>query len=62
MDIVQPEKDQDIPPPTKDSRKTKQYLLELEVLYSLLLKAEDIKNPMFISNMDKWREMKQKQR
>lgn len=62
MDIVTPEKDQDLPQPTKDSRKTKQLLLELEALYSLLLKAEDIKNPMFISNMEKWREMKQKQR
>ncbi|CAG9770202.1 unnamed protein product [Ceutorhynchus assimilis] len=62
MDIVQPEKDQDIPPPAKDSRKTKQYLLELESLYSLLLRAEDIKNPLFISNMEKHREMKQKQR
>lgn len=62
MDIVTPDKDQDMPPPTKDSRKTKQLLLELEASYSLLLRAEDIKNPMFISNMEKWREMKQKQR
>ncbi|KAF7266171.1 hypothetical protein GWI33_020454 [Rhynchophorus ferrugineus] len=62
MDIVTPEKDQDIAQPTKDSRKIKQLLLELEALYSLLLRAEDLKNPMFISNMEKWREMKQKQR
>ncbi|XP_050315635.1 protein PAT1 homolog 1 [Anthonomus grandis grandis] len=62
MDIVQMDKEQDVPLPSKDSRKTKQYLLELEALYSLLLKAEDIKNPLFISNMEKWREIKQKQR
>ncbi|XP_060532824.1 protein PAT1 homolog 1 [Cylas formicarius] len=62
MDIVTPDKDLDSLSLSKDSRKTKQLLLELEALYSLLLKAEDIKNPLFISNMEKLREIKQKQR
>ncbi|KAL1502533.1 hypothetical protein ABEB36_007664 [Hypothenemus hampei] len=62
MDIMQTEKDQELPTPSKDSKKTKQYLLELEALYSLLLKAEDIENPMYVTNMEKLREMKQKQR
>ncbi|XP_066257930.1 protein PAT1 homolog 1 [Euwallacea similis] len=62
MDVVQPDKEQELPPPSRDSKKTKQYLLELEALYSLLLKAEDINNPLYLSNMEKLREMKQKQR
>ncbi|XP_057670129.1 protein PAT1 homolog 1 [Diorhabda carinulata] len=62
MDIVTPDKDTDNPQVSRDTRKTKQLLLELEVLYSLLLKAEDINNPLYISNMDKLREIKQKQR
>uniref|UniRef100_A0A6P7FZE1 Protein PAT1 homolog 1 n=1 Tax=Diabrotica virgifera virgifera TaxID=50390 RepID=A0A6P7FZE1_DIAVI len=62
MDIVTPDKDSDGPQVSRDTRKTKQLLLELEALYALLLKAEDINNPLYISNMDKLREMKQKQR
>ncbi|ENN77655.1 hypothetical protein YQE_05949, partial [Dendroctonus ponderosae] len=62
MEVMQSDKEQDIPPPSKDSKKTKQYLLEIEALYSLLLKAEDINNPMYVNNMEKYREMKQKQR
>ncbi|XP_072381677.1 uncharacterized protein [Diabrotica undecimpunctata] len=62
MDIVTPDKETDSPQVPRDTRKTKQLLLELEALYALLLKAEDINNPLYISNMDKLREMKQKQR
>lgn len=62
MDLVHPDKDQEAPPPAKETRKTKQYLLDLEALYTLLLKAEDLKNPLYISNREKFREMKQKQR
>ncbi|KAJ8956123.1 hypothetical protein NQ318_016578 [Aromia moschata] len=62
MDIVTPDKDGDSPHTARDTRKTKQVLLELEALYALLLKAEDIKNPLYISNMEKLREIKQKQR
>ncbi|KAJ8926194.1 hypothetical protein NQ314_021450 [Rhamnusium bicolor] len=46
MDIVTPDKDGDSPQVPRDTRKTKQLLLELEALYALLLKAEDIKNPL----------------
>ncbi|CAH0548821.1 unnamed protein product [Brassicogethes aeneus] len=62
MDIVTPEKDGDSPQVSRDTRKTKQLLLELEALYSLLLKAEDLTNPLAISNMEKLREIRQKQR
>lgn len=62
MDIVTPDKESDSPQASRDTRKTKQLLLELEALYSLLLKAEDINNPLYLSNMEKLREMKQKQR
>ncbi|KAJ8916062.1 hypothetical protein NQ315_010930 [Exocentrus adspersus] len=62
MDIVTPDKDTDSPQVSRDTRKTKQLLLELEALYALLLKAEDIRNPLYISNMEKLREIKQKQR
>lgn len=62
MDIVTPDKDNESPQVSRDTRKTKQLLLELEALYALLLKAEDIRNPLYISNMDKLREIKQKQR
>ncbi|XP_063929726.1 protein PAT1 homolog 1 [Zophobas morio] len=62
MDIVTPDKDADSPVVVRDTRKTKQLLLELEALFSLLLKAEDLRNPLAISNMDKLREIKQKQR
>ncbi|CAG9861797.1 unnamed protein product [Phyllotreta striolata] len=63
MDIVTPDKDNESTPSiSRDSRKTRQLLLELESLYSLLLKAEDINNPLYANNMDKLREMKQKQR
>ncbi|RZC34298.1 PAT1 -like 1 [Asbolus verrucosus] len=62
MDIVTPDKDSDNPVVVRDTRKTKQLLLELEALFTLLLKAEDLRNPLAISNMDKLREIKQKQR
>ncbi|CAH1118392.1 unnamed protein product [Phaedon cochleariae] len=62
MDIVTPDKDGDGTQVSRDTRKTKQLLIELEALYALLLKAEDINNPLYISNMEKLREIKQKQR
>lgn len=62
MDIVTLEKDSENTSASRESRKIKQLLLELEALYGLLLKAEDLKNPMAISNMEKLREIKQKQR
>lgn len=62
MDIVTPDKDSDSPVIVRDTRKTKQLLLELEALFTLLLKAEDLRNPLAISNMEKLREIKQKQR
>lgn len=62
MDIINLEKDSDSPQATRDSRKTKQLLIELEALYSLLLRAEDLKNPLAISNAEKLKELKQKQR
>ncbi|XP_044260378.1 protein PAT1 homolog 1 [Tribolium madens] len=62
MDIVTPEKDSDSPVVVRDTRKTKQLLLELEALFTLLLKAEDLRNPLAISNMEKLHEIKQKQR
>lgn len=62
MDIVTPDKDSDSPAIVRDTRKTKQHLLELEALFTLLLKAEDLRNPLAISNMEKLREIKQKQR
>lgn len=62
MDIITLEKDLDSTQSSRDSRKTKQLLLELESLYSLILKAEDLKNPVAISNSEKLVELKQKQR
>lgn len=62
MDVVTLEKDQENVTVSKDTRKTKQLLLELEALYSLILKAEDLTNPTAITNLDKLRELKQKQR
>ncbi|EFA05066.2 protein PAT1 homolog 1 [Tribolium castaneum] len=62
MDIVTPDKDSDSPVVVRDTRKTKQLLLELEALFTLLLKAEDLRNPLAISNMEKLHEIKQKQR
>lgn len=53
MDIINLEKDSDSPQATRDSRKTKQLLLELEALYTLMLKAEDLKNPIAINNTEK---------
>lgn len=47
---------------TRDLRKTKQLLIELEALYTLLLKAEDLKNPLAVKNVETLRELKQKQR
>lgn len=57
MDIIHLDKDSDSPQATRDSRKTKQLLLELEALYSIMLKAEDLKNPMAISNTEKLKVM-----
>lgn len=62
MDIVTPDKDNDTSVTTRDTRKIKQLLLELEVFYSYLLKAEDLKNPLYKSNIVKLCEIKQKQR
>lgn len=62
MDVFTTEKDSDSPQVSRDTRKTKQLLLELEALYALLLKAEDIDNPLYATNMEKLREIKQKQR
>lgn len=62
MEIFTQEKDSDSPQVSKDTRKTKQLLLELEVLYAFLLKAEDIANPLYKTNVNTLREIKQKQR
>nr|CAH7719308.1 unnamed protein product [Callosobruchus chinensis] len=62
VDVVMCDKDNDTPQTSRDTRKTKQLLLELEALYALLLKAEDINNPLYVTNMEKLREIKQKQR
>ncbi|KAF5301066.1 hypothetical protein FQA39_LY10885 [Lamprigera yunnana] len=63
MDIVTPEKDNENSSiSTRDTKKIKQLLLELEAFYCYLLKAEDLKNPMYKSNMVKLCEIKQKQR
>ncbi|XP_017771959.1 PREDICTED: protein PAT1 homolog 1 [Nicrophorus vespilloides] len=61
MDVVTLEKDSESTP-TRDTRKTKQLLLELEGLYNMLLKAEDLLNPVAIYNTDKLVQQKQKQR
>lgn len=60
-DVVTLEKDTDSTP-ARDTRKTKQLLLDLESLYSLVLKAEDLLNPIAVANMEKLVEIKQKQR
>lgn len=62
MDIVTLDKDSENTNVSKDIRKTKQLLLELEAFYTLLLKAEDVKNPVAISNKEKLLQIKQKQR
>lgn len=62
MDVVSLEKESETPSVSKDSRKTKQLLLELEVFYSYVLKAEDLVNPLAISNLKTLRDIKQKQR
>lgn len=63
MDIVTPEKDnENNSTSSRDTKKTKQLLLELEAFYSLILKAEDLRNPLYKSNMEKLCEIKQKQR
>lgn len=47
MDIVgNSEKQEALPPPPKDTKKTRQLLLEIERLYLLQLKLEDINNPL----------------
>lgn len=53
MDVISLDKDSDSPQCTRDSRKTKQLLLELEALYNLMLRAEDLKNPLAVSNAEK---------
>lgn len=63
MDIVTPDKDNETNSiSARDTKKIKQLLLELEAFYSYLLKAEDLKNPLYKSNMVKLCEIKQKQR
>ncbi|KAL3271461.1 hypothetical protein HHI36_021947 [Cryptolaemus montrouzieri] len=63
MDVVNCDKDSESTPvSTKDTKKTKQLLLELEQLYSLFLKAEDLTNPVAIHNLKILRDIKQKQR
>lgn len=63
MDIVTPDKDSEMNSnSSRDTKKTKQLLLELEAFYSLILKAEDLRNPLFKSNMEKLCDIKQKQR
>lgn len=62
MDIVTPDKDSDSSTTPRDTRKSKQILLELEGFYTMFLKAMDLKNPLAISDMEKLRELKQKQR
>lgn len=46
----------------RDVRKTKQTLLELETLFGLVLRLEDLNNPLAISNTLKLREIKEKQK
>lgn len=62
MDIVSPDKDSENVATPRDTRKSKQILLELEAMYTLFLKAIDLKHPLALYDMDKLREMKQKQR
>lgn len=62
MDVVTLDKETENSNASRDTRKTKQLLLELESLYSLVLKAEDLKNPLAISNTEKLQQLKQKQR
>ncbi|XP_044736469.1 protein PAT1 homolog 1 [Chrysoperla carnea] len=46
----------------RDVRKTKQTLLELETLFGLVLRLEDLNNPLAIANTLKLREIKEKQK
>lgn len=63
MDVVTLDKDvENVNTPTRDTKKTKQLLLELEAFYTLILKAEDLKNPVAIKNLENLRQLKQKQR
>lgn len=62
MDIVTPDKDSENASVPRDTRKSKQILLELEVMYSLFLKAIDLKHPLALYDLEKLRELKQKQR
>lgn len=63
MDVVTLDKEtENVNTPTRDTKKIKQLLLELEALYSLMLKAEDLKNPIAIKNLENLRQLKQKQR
>lgn len=62
MDVVAPDKDSEQPSVARDTRRSKQLLLELEALYSIFLKATDLSNPMAIADAEKLRTMKQKQR
>lgn len=62
MDIVTPDKDSESAAVPRDTRKSKQILLELEAMYTLFLKAIDIKHPLALYDMEKLRELKQKQR
>ncbi|XP_044762800.1 protein PAT1 homolog 1 [Coccinella septempunctata] len=63
MDVVSCDKDsENTSVCSRDSKKIKQLLLELEALYSMFLKAEDLTNPMAISNLKTLKEIKLKQR
>lgn len=62
LDVVTVEGDNNTTSMSRDMKKTRQLLLELEALYGCLLKAEDIRNPLYQVNLEKLRDLKQKQR
>lgn len=68
MDIVPHEKESELNATQntvnlqRDLRKTKQTLLELEGLFGLVLRLEDLNNPIAIANTLKLREIKEKQK
>lgn len=62
LDVVTVEGEGNVTSTSRDTKKTRQLLLELEALYGFLLKAEDIRNPLYQINLEKLRDLKQKQR
>lgn len=63
MDVVNCDKDsENTSMSSRDSKKTKQLLLELEALYTMFLKAEDLTNAMAINNLKTLKDIKLKQR